>query len=183
MAIKVTKPEINLREKLAELDFDQVPYHKIPKGSSIQTNYTLLAGSGSANESETSSSTFQQTNFTVTINPRFKNSLFKVEAAPNAKMNGASAYQAVSVFRKIGDGGFVQIPSNSTLAPHGLMTLRWLGSSTWWGIVPILVFDKPNTLEPVEYRIFQRNSTNGAFTVRIGENGADEHMSVTEIKQ
>lgn len=183
MAIKVTKPEINLREKLAELDFDQVPYHKIPKGSSIQTNYTLLPGSGTSNESETNSSTFQQTNFTVTINPRFKNSLFKVEAAPNAKMNNNNAYQTVGVFRKIGDGGFVQIPNDSTLAPHGLMTLRWLGSTTWWGIVPILVFDKPNTLEPVEYRIFQRNSSNGSFLVRIGENGADEHMSVTEIKQ
>lgn len=183
MAVKITKPEINLKEKLAELDFAELPYDKIPKGASIQTNYTLLPGSGTANESETNSSTYQQTNFTVTINPRFQNSLFKVEAAPNAKMNAASAYQTVTVQRRIGDGGWAKIPNNTTLAPHGQMTLRWLGSSTWWGCVPILVFDKPNTLEPVEYRIFQRNSSNGSFLVRIGENGADEHMCVTEIKQ
>ena len=37
MAVKFTKPEINVREKLSELDYAKVPYHKMPAGSVIQT--------------------------------------------------------------------------------------------------------------------------------------------------
>ena len=35
MTIKVTKPSINLREKLSELDFDKVPFQKMPAGSVV----------------------------------------------------------------------------------------------------------------------------------------------------
>jgi len=37
MTIKVSKPSINLREKLNELDFDRVPFQKMPAGSVVQT--------------------------------------------------------------------------------------------------------------------------------------------------
>ena len=36
MAISVTKPSVNLREKLNELDFDRVPFQKMPAGSVLQ---------------------------------------------------------------------------------------------------------------------------------------------------
>ena len=36
MTIKVSKPSINLREKLSELDFDKVPFQKMPAGSVLQ---------------------------------------------------------------------------------------------------------------------------------------------------
>ena len=36
MTIKIVKPEINIREKLIELDYDKVPYDKMPDGSVIQ---------------------------------------------------------------------------------------------------------------------------------------------------
>jgi len=36
MTISVTKPSINLREKLNELDFDRVPFQKMPAGSVVQ---------------------------------------------------------------------------------------------------------------------------------------------------
>jgi hypothetical protein len=36
MTIKVTKPEINIREKLSDLDFDKVPFQKMPAGSVLQ---------------------------------------------------------------------------------------------------------------------------------------------------
>ena len=36
MVVKITKPEFNLREKLTELDYDRVPYEKMPAGSIIQ---------------------------------------------------------------------------------------------------------------------------------------------------
>ena len=36
MAVRVEKPEFNLREKLTELDFGRVPFQKMPVGSIIQ---------------------------------------------------------------------------------------------------------------------------------------------------
>ena len=36
MTVNVTKPALNIREKLAELDFDRVPFQKMPAGSVIQ---------------------------------------------------------------------------------------------------------------------------------------------------
>ena len=75
MTVKITKPELNLREKISELDYSKVPYEKMPAGSVVQTQFTILTGSGTANEAETTSSTYQQTNHTVTISPKFKNSI------------------------------------------------------------------------------------------------------------
>ena len=40
MAVRVSKPEFNLREKITKLDFDRVPYEKMPAGSVIQV-YSL----------------------------------------------------------------------------------------------------------------------------------------------
>ena len=37
MVVKITKPEFNLREKLTELDYDRVPFQKMPAGSVVQT--------------------------------------------------------------------------------------------------------------------------------------------------
>ena len=36
MTVNVTKPAINIREKLAELDFAKVPFQKMPAGSVLQ---------------------------------------------------------------------------------------------------------------------------------------------------
>lgn len=36
MTLKIVKPEINIREKLTELDYDRLPYDKMPDGSIIQ---------------------------------------------------------------------------------------------------------------------------------------------------
>lgn len=36
MTLKIVKPEINIREKLTELDYDKLPYDKMPDGSIIQ---------------------------------------------------------------------------------------------------------------------------------------------------
>ena len=55
MTVRIFKPEVNIRSKLTELDFDRVPYQKMPVGSVIQTVVELYAAGGTSNESETSS--------------------------------------------------------------------------------------------------------------------------------
>ena len=54
MTIKIVKPEINIREKLTELDYDKVPYDKMPDGSVIQQKIVQRR----SDVSTTASSTF-----------------------------------------------------------------------------------------------------------------------------
>ena len=55
MTIRVSKPEFNLREKLTELDYGQVPYEKMPAGSVVQVAFNSLYGRAVV----TTSSSFQ----------------------------------------------------------------------------------------------------------------------------
>jgi len=56
MTVYASKPEINVREKLKELDYGHVPYEKMPAGSVIQVQQALLttpatySNSGSASD-------------------------------------------------------------------------------------------------------------------------------------
>ncbi len=177
MTVRVNKPEFNLREKLSELDYGHVPYDKIPDGVAIQTVVEQYRIGGAVNEHETSSSTYQPTYFKVTISPKFVNSLIEVKAAPNHKENGVTAYHTIAVYRSIDGGDYSYIGDSIS---NGQVTIAWDGS-TIYGIAPILVYDTPNTILPVTYKLYHRHSQ-GSFVVRLGENGADEFMSATEIK-
>ena len=181
MTVRAHKPEFNFREKLKELDYSHVPYEKIPDGVAIQTVIEQYRSSGAANEHETSSSTYQPSYFKVTINPKFVDSIIEIKAAPNHKENGATSYHTVAVYRSIDGGDYSYIGESLT---HGQMTIAWgssLGSGLIYGVVPVLAYDTPNTTSPVTYKLYHRHSQ-GTYTVRLGENGADEFMSATEIK-
>lgn len=46
MTVNVSKPAINVREKLAELDFDVLPLQKRPYGSVLQVHHDTLTDNG-----------------------------------------------------------------------------------------------------------------------------------------
>jgi hypothetical protein len=185
MTVKITKPEINLREKISELDYSRVPYEKMPAGSIVQTKYQVQGGSGTANESETNSTSYQPTTFNVSITPIFANSLMVITASPNIKMSGDNGYQTIALFAGYDSQDYFQVvPDGGTASnsPHGQGTFRFTGVSTFWSNASILQIHKPQTTRLINYKLYQRNSA-GSFTVRMGENGADEYMMVQEIKQ
>ena len=177
MTVRANKPSFNVREKLKELDYSHLPYEKIPDGVPIQTVVEQYQIGGAANEHETSSSTYQPTYFKVTISPKFAHSLIEIKAAPNFKENGSQAYHTIAVYRSIDGGDFSYIGDSIS---NGQMTIAWDGA-TIYSIAPILVYDTPNTTLPVTYKLYHRHNA-GSYTVRLGENGADEFMSATEIK-
>jgi len=69
MAVKFTKPEINVREKLNELDFARVPYHKMPAGSVIQ--YASISTGTSVS---TTSTSFVDSGIDIFFSPKLANS-------------------------------------------------------------------------------------------------------------
>ena len=70
MTVKVTKPAINVREKLAELDYGHVPYHKMPAGSVIQ----VVENSSVTTGFTTTSTSAVDTGISITISPKQANS-------------------------------------------------------------------------------------------------------------
>jgi hypothetical protein len=46
MTVYASKPEINVREKLKELDYGHVPYEKMPAGSVLQMQHDTLTDNG-----------------------------------------------------------------------------------------------------------------------------------------
>ena len=182
MPVKINahKPEFNLREKLNRLDTERVPYEKMPSGSVIQTQFTRFDYSDTANEFETTSSSYQASNFLVKISPKFANSTIKIQAAINIKQNTGANYVRVALFKSIDGGSFSNFTGGTT--GHGLITYRVSGGGTAWDHVNFMVYDRPQTIKPITYKLYLSSNDNNQ-NVRIGENGATEFMSAMEIRQ
>ena len=83
MTVRISKPEFNLREKLTELDYSQVPFQKMPAGSVVQTvvNYPENTVVVKAHQPG-SSNVFAETpdgQYRTTIHPMFANSLLLLD--------------------------------------------------------------------------------------------------------
>ena len=186
MVVKVTKSAVVVDETLDRLDHGTIPYEKMPVGSVIQTQWSVIHNQGAVNEAETNSSSYQPTLFEVRISPKFSNSLMVITAAPNIKSNGGSAYHTLAVYKKIGNvlADFIPVVANgNTSVIHGITNWRFNGESLWYAQANIFQVDVPGSTEEIIYKIYHRVSVNGAYTVRTGENSSDEYMMVQEIKQ
>ena len=74
MTIRIEKPAFNLRSKLNDLDFGQVPYHKMPAGSIIQVKQKVIRGTYSESVPPSSSGPYGNIVESETISPRFATS-------------------------------------------------------------------------------------------------------------
>jgi len=69
MTVRITKPEINVREKLAELDYAKVPFQKMPAGSVIQ-----YASISTGTSISTTSTSYVDTGIDILFSPKLANS-------------------------------------------------------------------------------------------------------------
>ena len=90
MTVRITKPEFNLREKLTELDYGRVPYHKMPAGSIIQVKSleydTIFSSSHSGTQY------VDVTDFNLDFAPTFSTSEILIEAAVAGGLNDNYGY-------------------------------------------------------------------------------------------
>jgi len=87
MTISVTKPSVNLREKLNELDFDRVPFQKMPAGSVLQTKVINTASSSHA---ITTSTTPIASGLELTITPYISTSKLIITLNINQQITGGT---------------------------------------------------------------------------------------------
>ena len=109
MAVRVSKPAFNLREKLTELD-SQVPYEKMPTGSIIQVVFdstTTEAARNHSNNGGTETHIFD-TNLSATISPRFNTSKILVHISQNYMfLNGTNTQMQANIYICDGDNNIL----------------------------------------------------------------------------
>ena len=174
MTVRIEKPAFNLRSKLNDLDFGVVPLEKMPAGSIIQYNYVT----GTGQHFTTTSGSWADLSRSVSISPRFDNSLILVElSAIGQQPNTIIGTSAVTIYRNnttnIGD------TSNANMGLSAVGCFQETGYIT----TPqtFFVFDKPNTTDNTSYNLWGR-TTNGGTAYCI-HSGVTRTLSVKEIKQ
>lgn len=173
MTVNITKPEINIREKLTELDYSHVPYEKMPAGSVIQYKQAELHTSS---QISTTSQSYQASGVYVDFSPKFNNSI--ILAITDANMmteNSTNGGVRLTVYRddynlltpdSTGNDGNI-----SFLSPSGYMHER----------VTMTIEDKPNTTESLRYEMYFKSY--GGNTVGIAKDWGGARLTVMEIKQ
>ena len=174
MTVRIEKPSFNLRSKLNDLDYGVVPLEKMPAGSIIQYNYDTGVGQ----HFTTTNGGWTDLNWSVSISPRFDNSLILVElSAIGQAPNTTIGVSAVTIYRN----GTTNIGDTSN-ANFGLSVVGDL-QETGYVTSPqtFFVFDKPNTTDNTTYNLYGRTSNGG--TAYCFHCGVSRTLSVKEIKQ
>ena len=172
MTVYANKPEFNVREKLKELDYGHVPYHKMPAGSVIQTRaYKTNSGWIS-----TTSASEVFTGVEFDISPKRKSSLILIEF--HFPMTHTSADTMIPTIRRQVSGE-AQIDFNTTSYHNGF--IQGATTSAYQSIM-MTEHDYPNTTNSVNYEVWFRSGTAGN-QVHLAHNGSAYRLKLTEIAQ
>jgi len=163
MAIKVSKPEINIREKLSDLDFDKVPFQKMPAGSVLQVVSSELNSFG------TTSTSYVNTGLYVDISPKDINSKFEISA-----MLGG-------IYSSTSGGMVIRLVNGNTVIGENAQEVYNYSSAAFRRNGYYGVADTPHTLTTIRYEIQIRVRSGG--TVEIANGASFSSLRVMEIAQ
>jgi len=184
MAVKFTKPEINIREKLNELDYDHVPYHKMPAGSVIQTVSETYNG-----RIGTASTAFVSTGYYVEISPKMNNSNIFISISTSGNNNNSVGHDLFITLYRIADDGYHHPTAlNLGHATYGITGLRTNGAAS--GInnrleVPVSMnyLDAAEDLKKIKYEIWFRSESSSTTVEMPMLVGMLTSITAMEIKQ
>tara|TARA_B100001093_G_C26849783_1_gene1024555 strand:- start:995 stop:1582 length:588 start_codon:yes stop_codon:yes gene_type:complete len=183
MTVRITKPEINFREKISELDFDKVPYDKMPYGSIIQ----VTAGE-TEYRTATSSSTYQPTDMYATITPRFASSKIYITLGGDGNNNGNGYQLYMTYYRHIlgQNKDFENLATNGrndSNAVTGNAGFAMINAHSSRIHVPVAMpfLDSPNTTSQVTYKVYIRNNGTGSVEFPANDGYQRSRMFLFEI--
>jgi hypothetical protein len=166
MAVTITKPEINLREKLKELDFETVPFQKMPSGSVIQ----VVSESITSTTVVTANLTPVSVGLIASITPMSSNSKIFVTHNAGGLAKGENRSIAIGCKR---NGSFV----------YGSERLAYTNSADPSEHYPVnysfSFLDDPSTTSELTYEVFVEKET-GSDSIRYLDN--DSAMTTPRIK-
>ena len=188
MTVKVTKPAINVREKLAELDFAKVPFQKMPAGSVVQVQYSKNTTAGSVVNTTSDI-------VTVSVAKQLSNSKFIISGGTYlARLTDTASQDAADptlMFRVDGvmlstglagynQGGFygVDVPmwqldggtyhSQYDMFPHNSMQ-EYIGSEAAGGTITFSLALRAHTLGAYYNRSYGSATSNGMTYIQVME--------------
>ena len=178
MAVRISKPAFNLRDKLSELDYSQVPYEKMPTGSVVQVAFNSLYG----NSVGTTSSTFQDSGLFVNISPRFRSSKIIVTATIDAQSGNASGKGVEYTFFRQVDGTATNSSTNLLESASNKNYITYSSPSGYIHERAIMMAeDNPNTTDQVQYRVFFHS--HGGSNSGINKDWGGIMIKAEEIRQ
>jgi hypothetical protein len=165
MTVRVNKPEFNIREKLSELDYEHVPYEKMPAGSIIQVKQSSFNSYATLNNSSFSAIS----GFTVDISPRFPSS--KILITLNLLLEARSSSVIAVELTRGGSSIFTNEGGYRGTSPHG-------------GYISMTYLDSPATTSSVTYGV-QTRSSNGNYTFNnyVGSGPSNSFLTVMEVAE
>jgi len=183
MTVKITKPEVNIREKLTELDYAHVPYEKMPAGSVIQTVSEMYN-----TRIATGSTSFVSTGFYVEINPKFKSSKIFVSISTSGNNNNSVGHDMFYTLFRITNDGSSNTSLNLGSATYGFGGLRTnlAASGTNNRLeVPISMnyFDDVTNTDTIKYEIWFRSESASSSVEMPMLVGQITSITAQEIKQ
>ena len=178
MTVRAHKPEFNFREKLKELDYAHVPYHKMPAGSVIKTEYRQFDTRLTINHGGTLQF-YEFTDLTIDMTPTSANSKFLMQAnvvsGEGQNPNGGPAFRyeyGGNVRYGNGDYSYTTAPGNvkAFINVDDLITSAFTTSGSNWQYISksyhgsALV--EPNTTDPIAFKL----GFHGLTTIDINRN-------------
>ena len=185
MTIRIEKPAFNLRSKLNDLDFGQVPLQKMPSGSVLQVVFAQTNAEASQANAATTQTTLFFTNLEATISPRFSTSKILVMANQNFNVTGPNVAQLQFNFFICNSSGTILQgqPGADSFDQNRIKELR-----AHAGTHPIQFLHSPNTTSAFTYRVYGNNyySSSGTTSLQChtaNRTNAFSTMTLMEIAQ
>ena len=179
MAVRIEKPQFNLRDKLSELDYSILPYDKIPPGGIVQSKvkYTNNTTFTTTATNWTSLNTVGQIDLTIKMTPKFLGSKILFETNFTAQLNDEDGYARYRLVDLNNPGGTTVFHQNTycAAAHYKISTDDWINT-------PIRTMGTVTHMN--EHRLnLQAKIWNGG-TLSFSWSGADYRIvKVMEIRQ
>ncbi len=171
MTVKFTKPEVNVREKLNELDYLHVPYEKMPAGSVIQ-----YASISTGTSFSTTSTSYIDSGVDIFFSPKFTNSKIQV-TIQSRRFNLVSA-STMNIICKRNDD--VIIGTQHPNAQDGHFHNNTSSASNQIAYpLHYMWEDSPATTDEIKYSIYFKVSNGTGY---LADSGGVQ-LYVQEIKQ
>ena len=179
MAIRIEKPKFNLREKLSELEFSTLPYHKIPPGGIVQSKvkYSSNTTYTTSVDGWSSLNTVGQVDFTMKFTPRFLGSKLIFETDVTANLNDLDGYVRYRLVDTQHPDGTTVFHANTYCgAAH-----YYVGTDTWLSY-PIRAMG--TVVHTGEHNLVLQAWVKQGGTLSFSWSGSDYRVvRVTEIRQ
>ena len=175
MTIKVSKPAINIRERLNELDFDKVPFQKMPAGSVVQ----VVQGSINSTTTISSFGSYVTVGLSANITPTSSSSTILISVFGGGhRIDAHDMSWAGNIFRGSTDLAST-LYSKNALANHYVYGGTSGSAYDYEFPESLQILDEPATTSQITYT-YKVKATN---TLKLNIGSAPTTITLMEIAQ